>query len=78
MTTNETFEFKTVISGTPVFVEAKTSMDAHNFREYVIDYLNIYAGDVRITSLVAQSYYCALQEEAYAYIDSVRSNKESS
>lgn len=78
MTTNETFEFKTIINSTPVFVEAKTSMDTRIPGEYQIDYLNIYVGDVRITNLIYQSYYDKLEEEAYAYIDSVRNSREDS
>jgi len=78
MTTNETFEFKTVFHGTPLFVEAKTSMDTRIPGEYQIDYLSIYSGDTRSTNLGCQSYYDALEEEAYAYIDSVRDSREDS
>jgi hypothetical protein len=78
MTTTETFEFKTVLHGVTLFVEAKTSMDTNIPEEYQIDYLNIYVGDARITNLIDQCYYDALEAEAYAYIDSFRNSREDS
>jgi hypothetical protein len=76
MTVTETFEFKTVFHGVTLFIEANTSMDTRIPGEYQIDYLNIYVGDTRITSLIQQSYYDMLEEEAYAYVDSVRNSRE--
>ena len=75
MTTYETFEFKTILHGVPLFIEVKTSMDDSIPEEYKIEYLNIYVGDTKITTLIGYGDYSMLEEESYAYVDSIRNSR---